>query len=310
MKRPPKKSAIILFVLTCLATLGLIKRDSKSTNGASINKTKLKVVLVELKNAFTDKNLTFFAAGVAYFSTLAFFPLIVAMVAIVGLVVSSQDLGSVLSVISRYSPQDLSSLITTQLENASKNEASGIFTASVAMILALFSVSGAAQNLIQALNVAYEVEEKRGFLRLRSRSVLLTICLIIFIGLVLGLLIINPFILNSLGVPAWLAEIYPIMRWLVLIGLIIIALAMLYRYAPNHQRTRLRWISLGSIVATGLWMLATWVFFVYVQYFSNFSDTYSLFAGIIVLMIWLNISTLVVLVGARVDRRLVTYQAN
>lgn len=306
MKNHTKVSAIILAIIAAIATTALLMKDriNIATTPQDLSLKDWKKALIETKNALTDKKLPFFAAGVAYFSTLAFFPLMVALVAIAAMIMDAEQMAAVTTVINQYAPKDLASLVTTQLENAAQNQSGSLMTAIVAIAISLFSVSGAAQNLIQALNTAYSAEENRGFIRLRLVSLALTFGLIVFIGFALALLILNPSLLTGLGVPVWLAELYPVLRWLTLISLLLVALAALYRYAPDRLLPKWQWVSWGSLISTAMWTLATVLFFIYVQYFANFSDTYSLFAGIIALMLWLNLSALVVLIGAQINQRL------
>jgi membrane protein len=110
--------------------------------------------------------------------------------------------------------------------------------------------------------------------------------------------------LAGLGVPGYLVMFLSIVRWLLLIGIIMLALAALYRYGPNRQNPKWQWVSWGAIAATMLWLLATIAFFVYARYFAHFSDSYSLFAGIIVMMTWFNLSALTFLIGAEVNHNL------
>ena len=110
--------------------------------------------------------------------------------------------------------------------------------------------------------------------------------------------------LAELGVASVLISLFSIVRWLVLLIIMMAALSFLYYYAPNRSRPRWRWLSWGAIVATGLWLLVTAAFFVYARYFAHFSDSYSLFAGIIVLMTWCNVSAMAFLIGATVNHQL------
>ena len=111
-------------------------------------------------------------------------------------------------------------------------------------------------------------------------------------------------LLGSIGLPEWLVLTFSIARWFLLAIVMSVGLAVIYRYAPDRQKTRWQWVSWGAIIATLLWLVATAVLFIYIQNFANFSQSYSLFAGIIVLMMWLNYTGLIVLVGAEVNHQL------
>jgi membrane protein len=90
----------------------------------------------------------------------------------------------------------------------------------------------------------------------------------------------------------------------VLILIVALFLAVFYRYGPNRETPYWQWVSWGSVLASVLWLGVTALFFVYARYFADFSDSYSVFAGIIVLMTWLNLTAFIVLLGAEVNNRL------
>jgi membrane protein len=106
--------------------------------------------------------------------------------------------------------------------------------------------------------------------------------------------------LVSVGLPGAIVMIVSVVRWIVLALAVMIGLDLVYKIVPAHAR-RFRWVSWGSLIATLMWIVVTALFFVYARYFAHFSDSYSLFAGIIVLMIWLNLSSLALLIGAAID---------
>lgn len=262
--------------------------------------------LLETKNAISNKSLPILAAGIAYFATLAFFPLMAAAVAIAAFIMTESQISDAVAGLSQYLPADIASLISTQLQTLSGGNDSNITIAIFSILLSLFSVSGAVQNLVAATNVAYGVTETRGFIKLRSTSLAMTFSVVLLGFIILPLLLIKAEFLTGFGVPRVAADILMIGRWPVLIGIVMVVLAVFYRYGPDRHNPAWQWVSWGAVIATIIWSIVTVMFFVYAQYFANFSETYSLFAGIIVLMIWLNASSLAVLVGAEVNHRLET----
>ncbi len=198
----------------------------------------------------------------------------------------------------------MAGLLTAQLTNAVDNESANVLVATAAIALALFGVSGAMSSLVNGLNVAYRAEETRNIIKVRLISLGLTCLLIVGLLLILPLIALGGDVLRSIGTPEVLVGVFSILRWLLLAAVMAIGLAVIYRYAPNRPNARWQWVSWGAIMATILWLVATALFFIYVQNFANFSESYSLFAGIIVLMMWLNVTGLIVLVGAEVNHQL------
>lgn len=260
--------------------------------------------LVETKNAFGNKNLAMLATGIAYGGTLAFFPLVVACVAIASIVISPHQIESIVSALSSYLPSDIAGLLTAQLTSALNKDSTNFLIAAAAILIALFGVSGAMNSLVSALNIAYDRDETRNMIRVRLVSIALTCMMVLGIIIVLPLIALGGDLLRGIGTPEWLIVTFSIVRWLLLAVVMCVGLAIVYRYAPDRPNAHWQWVSWGAIMATILWILATAAFFVYVQHFANFSQSYSLFAGIIVLMMWLNYTGLIVLIGGEVNHQL------
>ncbi|MBM3209848.1 YihY/virulence factor BrkB family protein [Candidatus Saccharibacteria bacterium] len=258
----------------------------------------------QVLGSFKQKKLSTLAASVAYYGVQAFFPAVAAAVAIAGFVINPSQLLEIAEAMAAYLPRDIANLFITQLEGAAAGNGSNIAVAAVAIGLSIFSVSGAVQSLVQALNVAYDVEETRNPIQLRLRSMLLTAC-----GL-LAVLIIVPILFSGDGILRWIGlnetaiAVFNILRWPLLVVAVSIALALFYRFGPNREAPKWQWVSWGASIATILWLIVSALFFIYLQHFANLSDSYSLFAGIIALMIWLNLSSVAALLGAEINRQL------
>jgi len=265
-----------------------------------------KIALLATKDALAAKRIAILAAGIAYFATFAFFPLIAAGVAIASLVISHDQLEAIIGSVNGFLPADIAQLISVQLETAFNNQASSAIIAVVGVLIALFSISGAVINLISASNVSYEEKEERGFIALGLTSLGLMLAGAVGGMLIIGLLLMNAPPLEHLGVPAYIIPVISIVRWILIAIIIAITLAVFYRYGPDRSTPKWQWVSWGSCLATIIWMIGTALFFVYARYFANFSDSYSIFAGIIVLMTWFNLTSFIILLGAEINYRLET----
>ena len=304
---------ILAAVLSFVAALFYVGvRRQQTTQGLyadqpmQVTARQWKQALIETKNALRDKNLSMIAAGMSYFSSLAFFPAVAAAVAIAAFAISPTQIESAVAGVESYMPRDMASLVTTQLETQVEAEQKTIFVAMLAILLSLVSVAGAVDKLIKGLSIAYDTEETRSFIQLKILSGAIALGGILFAFVVIGLLALNESFLSTLGVYGSLSLIVLALRWPLIILLLSIVLSFLYRYGPDRKRAKWQWVSWGALAATLLWLVATIGFFVYVQNFSNFSASYSIFAGIIVLMTWLYISAFIVLLGAQVNHRLET----
>lgn len=238
-------------------------------------------------------------AGVAFFAFLALFPAVIALVTLYGLfadpaVIADQVNG--LAVL----PAEVRQLIVDQVN--SQNRAALGWSAILSIALALFSASGGVNNLITAVNVAYDEEDSRNPVKKRLLALALTLGAIVFIAVMLGLVAVVPALLQTVfGDSPVIRFTLSAGRWILLVVLVTAALAVLYRVAPDRDAPKMRWVSVGAAVATLLWLLASIGFSVYVSTFGNYAKTYGVFAGIIVLLFWLWITSYAVLLGAEIN---------
>lgn len=281
--------------------------DSSRTYAKSPRKFMLKDwknALTETKNAITSKRIGIMSAGISYFLTFAVFPAIAAGVAIVSFVISKSQIEETARSLESFLPGDIAFLVTTQLQTALEKPSSGVLIIIFGILIALFSLSGAMNNIINAVNAIYETDETRSFVKLRLISVAFILAAGATTGLVIFLLILNESFLVSIGIPQVLATAIIVLRWLVITVLVTVGLAIFYRYAPNRSNPHWQWVTWGSCIATIIWLIGTTAFFVYARYFAHYTESYSVFAGIIVLMTWLNLTSFAVLLGATINYRL------
>lgn len=156
-------------------------------------------------------------------------------------------------------------------------------------------------NLIKAVNLAYDEDETRGFVKLRGLAVLLTFGAIAFTLVALGLIGGVPALLGRLNLGTAGQIGIQVVRWGGLALFVMAALALVYRMAPDRDAPRLRWVSLGAVVATVLWVAGSVLFSLYVSNFGSYNKTYGAIAGVIVLMLWLYLTCYIVLLGAEIN---------
>ena len=128
--------------------------------------------------------------------------------------------------------------------------------AAIAIVLALWSASGGVGNLMVAISTAYDEEQKRSFVKKRGLALLLTLGAIIFMIVMLGLVAVFPTLLDRIdsGVVRFLLQAA---RWVLVAAVVSVALAVLYRVAPDRDAPKMRWVSVGAVVATVLWLIAS-----------------------------------------------------
>src|SRR5215211_4880396 len=229
------------------------------------------------------------AAGVAFYTLLALFPAIIAGVSIYGLVADPEAVRSQLDKLTEMLSPSTADLIGEQIKQVTSGAGGALGVATVIGILtALWRASSGMKALITGVNLAYDEPEGRKFAKLRGLALLLTLGAMVLMGIALATIVGYPPIADNL--PTVLRWVLAIVRFLILGGLLVVALAVVYRFAPDRDQPKWTWVSGGSGIATLLWVLATVGFSLYANFFGNYNKTYGALAGVIILMFWLFLS--------------------
>jgi membrane protein len=261
----------------------------------------LQITKRSLKEVGQD-NLTLIAGGIAYSWFLSLFPMMIAAVSIYGLVVDPAEVQAQVDDFASGLPQAAQDLILKQLSSISRSSGGGMsLTLILSIALALWSASAGMAGLVQALNIAYDETDERNFVIKRGLAILLTIGFLVFIALAILLVGVFPIVLSALGANAIVTVLAQIIRVAVLVATFGLFLALLYRVAPHRDAPQLKWLSLGAIVATVIWVVASVLFSFYVDNFGSYSETYGALAGVVVLLLWFWLTALVILLGAEIN---------
>jgi membrane protein len=259
-------------------------------------------ILKRVKAEVKEDNVTLLAAGVAFYAMLAIFPAIIAVVTVYGMVADPAQVESQVSEFAKGLPAGADELITEQLSNVvnAGQQALSIGLA-ISLLAVLWSASGGVQGLVKSLNLVYDERETRGFVKLRGLSLLLTLGAIVVVMVALALIAVFPGVIDDLGLGQAGELAASIARWVVLALVVLTALAVVYRYAPDRANPRWRWVSWGAVVALVVWLLGSVGFSWYVDNFGKYNQTYGALASVIVLLLWLFLSSFAVLLGAEFD---------
>jgi membrane protein len=241
------------------------------------------------------------AAGVAFYAFLAIFPALIAIVSIYGLFADPSTIANQLNSITAALPKEAAQLITDQVTALSSRRQTLGISLILAVLIALWSASAGTSNLLTAINVAYDEEQKRGFVKKRLMSLGLTLAAIVFMVIILGLVAVLPPLLKAAFGTGALRWVLQILGWLVMVILVAIGLAILYRLGPDRDAPRMRWVSVGAVVATLVWLIASIGFSIYTSTFGNYAKTYGVFAGVVVLLFWLWFTMYAILLGAEIN---------
>lgn len=268
-----------------------------------IPKAGWKDILLRTWEEQSKDNVSMLAAGVAYYGLLAIFPAIAALVSIYGLVADPSGIESQVGQMAGLLPPEAMSIITDQARKVASAPSEGLgFGVILGLLLTLWSASRGTNSLVAALNVAYGEEERRGFIALAVLSLALTLAGLVFVILTLVLIVAVPAAIAIIGLEdtfiGWVASLA---RWPILAVAVMGVLAVLYRYAPDRREPKWRWVTWGSAIATVVWLLGSAGFSLYVSQFGSYNETYGSVGAVVVLLLWFNLSSYVVLLGAELN---------
>ena len=241
-----------------------------------------------------DDRVTLIGAGMAYYLFLALFPAVIALVGVLGLIdAPSSVIRSMEESVRNTLPAGARDIIGTAIGNAdaTRESASGV-AAFVGIAVALWSASSGMVALQRGLNVAYDVTEERKFVKAR----LVAFALIIAIGLLGGV----PSPIFTFGESTF----FVVLGWILTVVAVMVLFSVFYYLGPNRESPRWTWVSAGGIVGALLWLIVSAGFFFYVNAFNSYGKTYGTMAGVVVLILWLYLTSLTVLIGGELNAEL------
>jgi membrane protein len=242
------------------------------------------------------------AAGVTFYSILAVFPAIAALVALYGLFADPATIASHLDDITGLVPGGAIEVMRDQITRVTSQGSTTLgLTFIVSLLVSLWSANAGMKSLFDALNLVYNESEKRGFFKLNLMSLAFTVLTIVFVLLAIGALVVVPIALNFLGLGGATELLVKIARWPALFIVVTLALAFLYRYGPSREKPWWRWLTWGSVFAGIAWLGVSILFSWYAENFGNYNKTYGSLGAIIAFMFWLWLSIIVVLIGGELN---------
>jgi len=261
-----------------------------------------KDILLRVYNGISDDRILANAAGVTYYALLALFPGIAAMVSIYGLFEDPSTIVTHVDTIAGLAPGGAIDVIRDQLTRLSAQVSTTLGVSFlIGLVISLWSANSGIKALFDSLNVVYEEEEKRSFIRLNALTLTFTIATIAFLLIALASVVALPVMLNHLPASGVTGQLLNIARWPILLVLVAVGLTLIYRYGPSRTEPRWQWITWGGGFAAVFWLAASALFSWYAANFGSFNKTYGSLGAIIGFMTWMWVSIIVVLLGAKLN---------
>ena len=260
-----------------------------------------KRVLLNTYEEINRDRLLAVAAGVVFYALLAIFPAISAFVSFYGLFASPATLNEHMSLLAGVLPSGALDVIQEQVTRISAKDGKLSVAAIGGLLLALWSANAGIKAMIDALNVAEGVSEERSFIRLNAMSLMFTLGALVFLLLAVGAVVAFPIVMSTFGLKSITDTTTWLLRWPILLAVTLLGLAVLYRFGPSRKIVRCSWISPGSLFAAFAWLAGSALLSLYLSNFADYNATYGSLGAAIGLMMWMWLSTIVVLVGAELD---------
>jgi membrane protein len=256
----------------------------------------------EVRAELRSKNVTLVAAGVGFYGLLAMFPALIAVVTLYGLVADPEKIAAQIAGATAAMPDEARDLVASQLASVAAVGVSGLsFGLALSLAATVWAATGAVRALSTGLNLIFGVPATRGLFKRSAVSLALTLGAMAEAVVMLTLVAGFPVVVDRLGLDPVAAAVAEGLRWTLLVVAVVVGVAVLYRWAPDHTPGRWRWISWGTVSAVALWAIGSVGFSVYVDNFGTYNATYGSIAAVIVLMLWLYLSAFAVLFGAVID---------
>jgi membrane protein len=271
-----------------------------------LSKRDYLAILVRAGKESMNDHVTNLAAALAYYSFLAIPSALLVAVGVFGLVGDEDAVTTIIDKLEGVVPQEALTLIRESLDRVTQSQSSsGIALVIVGSVLALWTLTGAMQTLMWALNAAYDREETRSFVKRRLTALAMIVLMLLAFGLAFGLLVLGPVLSNAIGSAVGLESFVKWLWWtaqwpILLLGLLLAFAAILY-LGPNVDHPRWQFLTFGTALSVVVWLLASGAFAVFVSRFGTFDKTWGSLAAVIVMLTWLWLSGVALLFGAEIN---------
>ena len=253
-------------------------------------------------NQISEHRLLTEGAGITFYAILAIFPALAALVSVYGLIADPTTVSGQLSALSGIVPGGGMDILGDELKQLVSAGGGKLgLGAIIGILVALWSANGGTKAMFDSLNVVYDEHEKRSYIRRTLISLAVTLGTLVFVMVVMAAVVALPIALNFVGLGKVTDLLLRVARWPLLLVIVTMMLAVIYRYGPSRTEARWRWVSWGGAFAAIVWVLVSLAFSWYVAHFGSYNKTYGSLGAAIGFMTWIWISATIVLIGAELN---------
>jgi membrane protein len=250
-------------------------------------------------------NLSVVAAGCAFFALFAIFPALSALISLYGLTADPATVEQNFGMLSSVLPTQAYDIVIEQIHRIAAASSGTLgWSLMVSLVVALWSANAGIQAMMAALNIAYEEPERRSLFQYYLNAFTFTVIGILGGVVMLLAILYVPIVFALTGYSYAFELLVRIARWPFLALFVLFVLGLLYRYGPCRRSAKWHWVSVGSLFAMVIWLIASAAFSIYVSNFANYDRVYGSLGAVIILLFWLYISFYIVLIGAEINAEL------
>jgi membrane protein len=272
---------------------------------SDLSKRDYLAILRRAVKEFSNDHMTNIAAALAYYAFLAVPATLMVVAGVFSLLAGPHAVTTVVGKLHGIVPGQATSLLKGSLANMTRHKGTGITVLSVGGALAVWSVTGAMQNVMWAVNIAYDRDENRGFIRRRITALTMVVFALIAFALAFGVLVLGPhlssWIGSAVGAKTIVKIVWWVAEWPLLVGGLLFAFAGVMYFAPNVKHPRWSFLTFGSVLAVVVWLVASGAFAFYVAKFGSYNKTWGSLAAVVVMLTWLWLSAVALLLGAEIN---------
>lgn len=274
----------------------------RTTRPLRFSFAEFRAIGVRLFNSVGEEHMTLIAAGVSFYAMLALVPTMIALISLYGFVADPADMQRLVALLRPLIPQIAYELLEAQIAALAERSATTFTITSVGgALIAVWSAKAGVNALLTGLNVANRERDERSILKAMLVSYVLTLGLILVMSITLAAIVVIPAALSFVPDGDWQTRLVLWLRWPIAVTAVVVSLGILYRLGPSRRGAKVRWLSPGALLATVLWIIASAALSFYVSTLGSYEATYGALGAVVVLMLWFWLSTLSVLVGARLN---------
>src|SRR3954447_5952674 len=286
----------------------MARGDQKPDDPSDLSGRSWFAILKRTVKEFQDDNLSDWAAALTYYGVMSLFPMLVVLVALLGVVGQESTISTVTDSLRTAGLGAVAKNVEGPLDEIVRNKGGAGALLGFGLLAALWSASGWVGAFTRAMNRIYEVREGRPFWKLRPLQIVITLATVLLVSIVLLAVVVSGPIAEAVGTAIGVGDtavtVWGIAKWPVLLVVLMAMIAGLYYIAQSVRQPRLRCLTPGGIVAVVTWIAASAGFGIYVSHFGSYGKTYGTLGSVITFLVWMWLSNLALLFGGELDSEL------